>query len=407
MKAKLIKSRILAALKPFYRMGMLVILLALSFSYAMFEGGFVSWFLFFSFLPFALYSFLLLLYPLSDFKVERLIHPEQYNAGEKVHVAITLSRKLPFPLFFLIVEDLVPDSIYQMRGKKILFPWMKRKIELSYEIEKIPRGEYTFEAIRLKTGDLIGLMEKERWFDSQRTILVYPEFEEIIYRRLESRYEQGATTSNLQFQRDTSLVAGVRQYQPGDRFSWIDWKATARTNEMMAKEFEIRQSSDLLIVLDRTASGSFEAMVKFTASAIKAILRNGGETGLFSVGKKRTFIPIKGGEHHQQQLFNHLARVKPDSTLPLVDLLEREVALNQQPAALIIITSALSKDLIESRELFRRGNSAVIIFVIKRRGESFSFEENALKIAAVNRGIVLKILYDADFRTAFTEVKLA
>ena len=66
-------------------------------------------------------------------------------------------------------------------------------------------------------------------------------------------------TSNLQFQRDTSLVAGVRQYQPGDRFSWIDWKATARTNEMMAKEFEIRQSSDLLIVLDRTPSGQFRS----------------------------------------------------------------------------------------------------------------------------------------------------
>ncbi len=41
----------------------------------MFQGGFVSWFIFYSFIPFALYSILLSFYPLSEMKVSRTIKP--------------------------------------------------------------------------------------------------------------------------------------------------------------------------------------------------------------------------------------------------------------------------------------------------------------------------------------------
>ncbi len=37
----------------------------------MFQGGFVSWFLFYSFLPFGLYAVVVLLYPLKKWNVTR------------------------------------------------------------------------------------------------------------------------------------------------------------------------------------------------------------------------------------------------------------------------------------------------------------------------------------------------
>ena len=124
-------------------MGILIILLALTFSYGMFQGGFVSWFLFFSFLPFALYSFLLQLYPLSDFKVERLIQPDKGHAGENALVSLTLSRKFPFPLFFLVVEDLVPIRLNSTKGKQIIFPGMKKRYEYLIRLKKF-QGENMF-----------------------------------------------------------------------------------------------------------------------------------------------------------------------------------------------------------------------------------------------------------------------
>ena len=34
------------------------------------------------------------------------------------------------------------------------------------------------------------------------------------------------------------VISGVREYQSGDQLSWINWKATAKTNKMMTNEFE-------------------------------------------------------------------------------------------------------------------------------------------------------------------------
>ncbi|HEY4552638.1 MAG TPA: DUF58 domain-containing protein [Bacillaceae bacterium] len=407
MKNRFSFSRPAAKAKPAVSFCFLVLLLGLAFSYAMFQGGFVSWFLFFSFLPFGFYSFLLLLFPMDQFTVSRSLDRNEINSGDALQIRVTVTRKFAFPLFFLVVEDLVPNSLNKRGSKQVLFPGFRRTMQYTYRIEKMPRGEHIFEAIRLKTGDALGLTEKERWYDCRQIILVYPEYEEIVYRPLESRFEQGGTASALQFQKDTSLVAGVREYQPGDRFAWIDWKATARTNDMKSKEFEIRQTNDIMIVLDRTPSAHFELMVKFAASAVRAILRHGGQTGFFSSGEERSYYPIRGGEHQQQELFHHLAKVKSDSEVPLEDILEGEAVFHHQPASLIVVTSRLTQPFIQSAGLYLRKKGNLIVYLVKQAGEPSSAEELAIKAAASQRGMVVKTLYEPDFRIAFSEVKRA
>lgn len=103
-------------IKPLGKFLLLLILMGVTFSYAMFQGGFVSWFLFYSFLPFSLYSIFVFLYPLSEFYVERSFESAEYKAGDELKVTITLTRKLPFPLFYLVLEDVVTDSVFHQSG---------------------------------------------------------------------------------------------------------------------------------------------------------------------------------------------------------------------------------------------------------------------------------------------------
>ncbi|MBS4202458.1 DUF58 domain-containing protein [Bacillus sp. FJAT-49732] len=407
MKSLFRRSRFIAKIKPSFGAIFLLLLLVLTYSFAMFQGGFVSWFLFFSFLPFAIYSIALLIYPLTDFQIERVFFPTQLSAGDQVTVKVSLNRKIPFPLLFLVVADWVPNEIYNQDSKKILFPGFKRNLEFYYKIDKIPRGEHVFEAIRFKTGDALGLVEKEKWFDCREVLLVYPQYEEIEYRSLESDYEQGGTASVMQFQKDTSLVAGIRQYQPGDRFSWIDWKALARTNNMMSKEFEIRQTNDLLIILDRTETKNFEEAVKFAASITKSVLKYGGQIGLFSAGKDKAFFPIRGGDQQQQQIFLHLAKVKANSSVPLANIIETETILFKQPAVMIVITSVLSKELLDQAGAYMRRRGTFIVYYIKKKNDPMSQDELICKASAFQKGIIMISLYDDEFRTAFSEVKRA
>lgn len=99
----------------------ILLLLAILFAYAMFQGGFVSWFLFYSFLPIFLYQMLFLLYPWKKWKITREISSPIIHSGGDITVILHLERKFPFPLHYLIVEEVFPSSLhrYDFGQKKI------------------------------------------------------------------------------------------------------------------------------------------------------------------------------------------------------------------------------------------------------------------------------------------------
>src|SRR3954470_18489746 len=84
---------------------LLLFLILVTFSYAMFQGGFVSWFLFYSFLPFAIYCVALSFYSLNELEVIRVLPKTDYNSGEPLKVTVLLKRANSFPLFYLVIED--------------------------------------------------------------------------------------------------------------------------------------------------------------------------------------------------------------------------------------------------------------------------------------------------------------
>lgn len=374
----------------------------------MFQGGFVSWFLFYSFLPFALYSLSIGFYSLGDIDVERVLTKTDYNAGESLTVKISLRRKSFFPLFFLIVEDQVEDTLkipsQHERIKKLLFPGMRKEFSLVYKLDELPRGEHFFHAINLKTGDPLGLVEKEAEVVIQHKIVVYPTYKELIYRPFANQFDQGKTASRERVQRDASMVTGVREYQPGDRFSWINWKATAKRNDIMTKEFEQQQSHDVYVVMDCLPDRHFETIVSFTASLVRSILKKGAQTGLLTNSKERAAFPFRGGEGHLHQLFYHLAKIQAKCSMPLDRTLEAEKIFTQQNITLMIVTGKLSKALLEKASFFGQRKGKVTIFLLKDEKESPTTNDLSLKASANARGVRVVMIHEGQFAEAFSEV---
>jgi len=386
----------------------LLFLLLLTFSYAMFQGGFVSWFLFYSFVPFGLYAFGLALYSLKEIKAERVYTKQDYNAGEKFKASITLRRKIPFPLFFAIAEEQAGETLAGNKdlqsAKTMIFPGFKRIFSFHYSIENLPRGEHVLTGIKLKTGDLLGLIEKEKILKDENKILVYPAYQELVYRTVSRHFDQGMTASKERVQRDTSMATGVREYQPGDRFSWINWKATARRNDIMTKEFEQRQSHDVTLLMDCAPDPHFEVIVSFTASVIRAILRKGAQVGLLTSSTERVAFPARGGESQQQQLLYHLAKIRDTSPVSFDRVLEAETFLAQQSNSVMLVTAQLTKELVEIAVVLNQRNEAVSIFLIKNSQELSTDTEKNLRSLTSARGIRLVMVHDGQFPEAFSEV---
>ncbi|MED2496272.1 DUF58 domain-containing protein, partial [Bacillus thuringiensis] len=125
-------KRILRALYHVTKLLLLPLCLVLTFVYAMFQGGFVSWFLFYSTIPIALYSLLLPFYALWDAEVRRITNQNGYVVGEQFISTITIKRKFPFPLLYLVIEDELPPQFISCKqtkmNKVVLFPGLKRNI---------------------------------------------------------------------------------------------------------------------------------------------------------------------------------------------------------------------------------------------------------------------------------------
>ncbi|WP_045516253.1 DUF58 domain-containing protein [Neobacillus niacini] len=396
--------------KKVWRFVILLFLIVLTFSYAMFQGGFVSWFLFYSFLPFALYCISLAFYSLNELEITREIPKTDYNAGESLKVSINVKRNSNFPIFYLLIEDQLDETLkfsqQKKKAKTLVLPGFKKEFSYEYIIDDLPRGEHLFHSFIVRTGDLLGLVEKEKVHQIESKIIVYPAYTELLYRPFETHFDQGMTASRERVQRDTTLAIGVRDYQPGDRFSWINWKATARRNEIMTKEFEQRQSHDVFVVMDCVPDKHFEAIVSFTASLLRAVLKKGAQIGLLTISRERASFPIRGGENQLQQLFYHLAKIEAKSPSSIEKVLETEGMFVQQTVSFLLVTAQLTKPLIEKAGFLGQRKGKITLFLIKGEKEAPTQNERSLIALANARNVRVLMVHEGEFASAFSEVNL-
>jgi uncharacterized protein (DUF58 family) len=335
------------------------------FSYAMFQGGFVSWFLFYSFLPFGLYSLAIAGYPLHRVVVQRVIHQRQYRAGDSLTATVEVRFPFWFPFVALTIEE-EHIPLIDMEQTKVTIPFIWRKtFSYTYELRELPRGEHVLAAIRLTATDFFGLVEKDSIHLAEETILVYPRYIDMVYRKVGHYFDQGIAASSFQLHRDMTMAVGVREYVPGDRFSWIHWKASARKQQLMTKEFEERQRDDLVVVLDRTPTSLFEELVTFAASFLRAAIKNGVQIGLISIGSERAIFPARNGETHLQQLFDHLAKVNCDSQDSFAHVISNEKSNWPSTVAFCYITSYLSKETVFTLSKKLACRDEITLFLIK------------------------------------------
>ncbi|RFU63098.1 DUF58 domain-containing protein [Peribacillus glennii] len=402
---KKLKNKLPTKLKTCLKMAGLLFLVALSFVFAMFQGGFVSWFLFYSFLPFAIYSSILFFYPIHKFQIGRNLSKREARAGDRVEVTIKVSRKTRFPLFFLLVEQKLPQKLERsMAGTKkiMVFPWFKRSFSLTYTLENLPRGEHSFEGIRLKTGDFLGLFDKEAAFDIPERLLVYPSYSELTYKQLDHLFDQGQAGTANRLQREHSIVSGVRGYQPGDQLSWINWKVTAKKNDIMTKEFEEMKSHDVFLVLDESPAGHFEAIVSYAASFVHSINKKGIQFGFYRTGMNGEVLAIRGGELQKQNIFYSLAKAEPNAEYPIDSFLGRNVLVTvASNASLVIFTSDLSMKTIESAARSKTGQATTILFL---KNNPLSREEQAALELAKAKGINVKYVNEGTLEGGKSEV---
>ncbi|UPW82846.1 DUF58 domain-containing protein [Lysinibacillus sp. Ag94] len=325
------------------------LLMIITFCYAMFQGGFVSWFVFFTVSPFLLYAFIFLLVKEDILLVERKIEPSHVESGQSAKVTITVERKTRFPFVYMMMEELVnSEALVQSRVQgtnSIKFVGFRKKFSWDYVLENMSRGEHRYLGVTIVFCDFFGWAKKRVTAEKEQVILVYPRVREMRYAALQTKFDVGTMMSPYSIVKDTSMAVGLREYVPGDRFSWIHWKSFAKTQTLQSKEFEDRQSQELMLILHAGKSPLFEEKIELVASMLQTIVGERGDISFVSAGSNTKVFPIIQGNKQLDQVMHHLAAIKPAET---VKFQLRDQQVFKHIATLLYVTSEVSDELLHS-----------------------------------------------------------
>lgn len=390
---------------PFIKVSVVLLLFVISFCFAMFQGGFVSWFIFFAVVPFLIYSMLLVFIPIKINDIHRFIQPGYVVRGNRINVTLTFINRTRFPLIFMAArekmnnEDLVAKM--EVHSTNLFLVGFKRNFEWQYEIRNVSRGEIKFEGLEITITDFFGWIERTVIFEKKERLLVYPKVSFIPNEQLLLQYDQGNAQTNRALIKDSNVAIGIRKYVAGDRFSWIHWKSFAKSGELRTKEFENIQAQHIVLYLDRGLQEDFEAVVDLTASLLNGFVKQNAEISFFTVGQERKLFPsIKTASQYEAALqYLAITQMERHSIL-LKHAIQTEHQFMQQ-AIVCVVTSRYGEEL---EQLLLSGSKyarAIVCFVVLSE-EKFASIQHGKTYAGQNQAIYLT---EKMFSQALAEVR--
>ncbi len=325
-------------------------------------------------------------YALRGVSYERRFSERRAFLGEDVQVIVNLINRKWLPVSWLLAYDLWPRQIPLMAGGALY--GMPRethsylvnafsirgnqRISRHYTLHCNRRGIYFFGPVRVRTGDLFGLFLQQGGHAREDKLIVYPKILPVEALELPPRNLFGEIRTRQRTFEDPSRVIGVRDHLPGDSFRNVHWKATARNQRLQSKVYEPTAAHNVVIFVNVATSedywrGADETTLEW-AVTVAASVANYAVEQRFGVGlvangsfyRSDQAIKVLPGRSPQQltHILEALAGVTGYATAPIEALLMAESPRLPWGATLVVISAAISEDLLAAlirlREVGRR-----------------------------------------------------
>ncbi|MBL6707132.1 MAG: DUF58 domain-containing protein [Planctomycetaceae bacterium] len=222
--------------------------------------------------------------------------------GERVAVIVDLANSSGIPIPWLLVEDSLPRDALSCKPPKLnvdgrrvaliqMGPGGKKSIR--YQLNFATRGYYQIGPLMLESGDLFGLHRRFKVVTEPHFVMVYPKVIPLSGYDLSSRRPIGEIRMAHRLFEDPTRLAGVREYQRGDSFNRIHWKATASTGKLHSRIYDPSTVAGATIILDfhrdmYPAQGEphrSELAITTVASLANAVCQMGQQIGLVTNGR--------------------------------------------------------------------------------------------------------------------------
>jgi uncharacterized protein (DUF58 family) len=331
-------------------------------------------------------------YCLTGLEYRRHFSARRAKFGETIQMDVEIVNRKILPLAWLEVEDEIPRDLPPARGKVwhshkptrsllssliALRPY--ERIRRHYPIPCTVRGEHVFGPVRLRSGDLFGLVSKEVTQEQEDVLVVYPRVVPLTTLGLPAHQPLGELRTQSWLFEDPSRMVGVREYRPGDSLRRVHWAASARTQRLQVRVFEPTTSYKLAIFLNvkSTPGGwwgldydpdalemAITAAASISAWAIDQGYQVGISTnGMHRFGRLKVSVDPSGTPSQLQQILEALGRLQPIPVRPFEDTLARDTSRLAYGSTIVVVSAVLTAPVVaEMLALRRRGHPVTLVY---------------------------------------------
>ncbi len=244
----------------FQALGIVLLLLLMGYTFPIaFIVGKISLYIVVGFLAI---DFTALFRPKKPFHGVRFL-PAKLSNGDSNEIRIYLENRYSFHIRLRVIDELP----YQFQKRDTVFTFEinpgQNKI-LSYYLRPVKRGEYHFGYVNVYVSSPLGFISRKFRFSEDVIVPVYPSFLQI------NKYEIMAISQRLTelgIKKIRKLghhleFEQIKEYVQGDDYRTINWKATARTSNLMVNTYQDERSQQVYCLIDkgRTMRLPFEGM---------------------------------------------------------------------------------------------------------------------------------------------------
>lgn len=234
-----------------------------------------------------------------------------FSVGRPNPVTIVLHNRSGRTLRGSVTDDPFADATVDGLPGLFEIP-PQRSVQLRYEITPTRRGKRQLRAVTVRYALPMGLLERQERIELDQDVDVYPDVHAA--RALEMLRRQGredARLGSLRVRGGDTDFERLRPYQRGDEIRHVDWRASARRDDLVVRQFQAESNQNVVFAIDtgrgmRGESNGITSIDHALGAALltaDVALRGGDRAGLLTFdAEPKSFLRPTGGRSGGRKL---------------------------------------------------------------------------------------------------------
>ena len=236
-------------------------------------------------------------------------------------VEIEVNNTSEHDLSFFLVDG-IPQSFERSFPLKGKVPKTSTSL-VTYETNAPVRGKYEIEQLYFRYSSRFGLWEKQLTIELVDSVKVIPDLTETKhYLGNAQRFLLYEGSKIRKQQRGVGDFAQIRNYVVGDDPRMINWRQTAKLQEVMTNEYEPEHGKYVTILIDcgrmmgaeLTKGNRLEKVLEAAITVTAAALQKGDYVSILAFSKEvKVFVPPAKGMAHLQTILQAIYNIEVDT----------------------------------------------------------------------------------------------